>query len=180
MGRASNLTAARRAQAGQLTAGLRKTREQQLREFADEKEKDPGLQAQAEASMADARLAEIHAADYPGQRERLRRAGWVQAYLVPLGAGGWANGPLNLQMIHGLHLEEEGSRWSHMSITFHRGNALPGWSLLRDTHRLLYPDLCGVQVIAPEDRHVNIAEVVHAWTRLDGPTVPDFGKYGTV
>lgn len=180
MGQRSNLILARRAQAAQLTAGLRKTREQQLREFADEKEKDPGLQAQAAASMADERLAEINAADFPGQRARLIRAGWVQAYRVPLGAGGWANGPLNLQMIHGLHLEEDGTRWSHMSITFHRGNALPGWELLRDTHRVLYPDLCGVQVIAPEDRHVNIAEVVHAWTRLDGPTVPDFGKYGTV
>lgn len=180
MGQRSRLVLARRAQAAQLTAGMQKTREQQLREFAAEKEADPGLQAQEVASMADERLAEIHAADYPGQRARLIRAGWVQAYRVPLGAGGWANGPLNLQMIHGLHLEEDGTRWSHMSITFHRGNALPGWALLRDTHRLLYPDLCGVQVIAPEDKHVNIAEVVHAWTRLDGPTVPDFGKYGTV
>jgi hypothetical protein len=34
--------------------------------------------------------------------------------------------------------------------------------------------------MAPRGRHVNLAEVLHTWTRLDAPSVPDFGRYGTI
>jgi hypothetical protein len=139
----------------------------------------PGIQAMREADMADEALAARCKADFPAQRTRLRRAGWVHVQPHSLGAGAWQHLPDGLRMLHSVGRWEDGRLWAHMSLSRADGR-MPEWHQLRDAHWLLYPALKGIQVVVPPSQHVTFSEVAHLWTSLDGDVVPDFGKFGTI
>jgi hypothetical protein len=140
----------------------------------------PDIVAHHEAQLADEELQARWQADAPGQHARLTEAGWVRAFPGDCGLGGYAHRLLRLQLLHDIAREPDGSLWSHASATYTGLDRLPAWEVMRDIHWLLYPDRAGVQVMAPRSQHVNIGEVAHIWTRLDAPSVPDFGRFGTI
>jgi hypothetical protein len=171
MGKQSRLRAVRRL-------ALEQHKVAAARERYEQDRARPEVRAVHAASLADDELQARWQADYPAQRERLAAAGWKQRDRAYSGAGMWDHRSGH-RVIHCVGRELDGNLWGHASLS-HRDGALPGWYPLRDVHRLLYPDLVGVQVVAPESQHVNIAEVAHLWTRLDAPAVPDFGRFGTI
>jgi hypothetical protein len=171
MGQQSRLRAARREL-------LEQHRQAVSRERYEKDRSRPEIRAVHAESLADDDLQARWQADYPGQRERLREAGWRQRSASVAGAGMWDHRS-GYRVIHSIARETDGHLWGHTSLS-RRDGVLPGWYPLRDVHRLLYPDLPGVQVVTPEDGHVNIAEVAHAWTCLDGSVLPDFGRFGTI
>lgn len=139
----------------------------------------PEVAAAHAAALADEGLQERWRADAPGQCTRLRRAGWVQAVQGSDGAGRFTHPHRLLKMVHSVSREPDGSLWGHFSLS-RAGGELPGWYQLRDMQWLLYPGLTGIQVVAPEDRHVSIAEVLHVWTCLTADVLPAFGRLGTI
>lgn len=152
-----------------------------MEEFAREQEERPDIAAYEAARHADEGLRRQYRADSLGQKTRLVKAGWVCAQEGDgLGLGCWAHPRQMLQMIHSLFREDDGGIWSHASFKVYQDNRLPSWGQLRDAHWLLYPGLFGVQVLAPQDGHVSINQVLHVWTRLDAPSVPNFGRFGTI
>jgi hypothetical protein len=139
----------------------------------------PEVVAVHEAALADGQLQARWKGDYPGQRDRLRRGGWLQVSEGTDGAGWWAHPGRGMKMIHSVGRETDGHLWGHFSMS-RRGNVLPGWETLRDMQWLMYPGLAGVQVVAPAASHVNIGEVAHIWTCLTADPIPDFGRFGTI
>lgn len=79
----------------------------------------------------------------------------------------------NLRFVHSVATELDGETWAHVSVS-RRDQKMPTWEQLRDTWRLIYPDVLAVVVIPPEDKHVNLAEVAHAWGCLTKQVLPDF------
>jgi hypothetical protein len=159
----------------------RARRRQADQEFAAALAANPEIEAWREASLADEELQARWRDDAPGQSARLLEAGWRKAIEGTCGNGGWGHPVMRLQMLHDLRREEDGSLWAHVSVARAGGRgSVPAWEQMRDVHWLMYPDLPGVQVMAPRSQHVNLAEVLHVWTRLDAPSVPDFGRYGTI
>jgi hypothetical protein len=104
---------------------------------------------------------------------RLIIKGWEQRFQADDGLGCWDQPTYGLRLIHSIARGLDGDVWAHVSVS-RRDGQLPTWRQLSDTWRLLYPELVAVQVIAPADRHVNLAEVAHAWGNLGRPAVPDF------
>jgi hypothetical protein len=139
----------------------------------------PEVAAAHVAALADAELQERWRADSPGQLTRLRRAGWVRTVEGSDGAGWFAHPHRLLKMIHSVSREPDGNLWGHFSVSRADGE-LPGWYQLRDMQWLLYPGLAGIQVVAPEDRHVSIAEVLHVWTCLTADILPAFGRMNSI
>jgi len=140
----------------------------------------PEVAAHQAAMLEDAELQARWRADLPAQQTRLRRAGWARAAQGNDGAGWWSHPASGLTLVHSVDREPDGNLWGHVSVSGDLGRRLPSWAELRDAQRLLYPDLAGLQVIAPESGHVNIAEAAHAWTCLTAVVIPDFGRMGTI
>lgn len=139
----------------------------------------PEVAAAHAAALADTELQERWRADARGQCTRLRRAGWVRTVEGSDGAGWFAHPHKLLKMIHSVSREPDGNLWGHFSLSRADGE-LAGWYQLRDMQWLLYPGLTGIQVVAPEDRHVSIAEVLHVWTCLTADVLPAFGRMGSI
>jgi len=139
----------------------------------------PEVQAYHAALLADGELQARWRADLPGQKERLLRAGWRYVREGTDGAGQWIHRGRQLSLVHSVTREDDGHLWGHLSLSG-RGNTLPTWPELRDAHRLLYPDLAGVQAVMPAGRHVSLSEVAHTWTCLTADVIPDFGRFGAI
>ena len=107
--------------------------------------------------------------------QRLEACGWVQRVDAVDGLGCWDRPKNGLRLIHSLAREEDGNIWAHVSLS-RRDRRMPSWEETADVWRLVYPDVYGVIVVAPESHHVNIAEVAHVWGNLSSQTVPDFTR----
>jgi hypothetical protein len=171
MGTQAKLTRARRAQ--------RREETERSRALDDTLRKSEVIQAVYDAARADDELQARWMKDVPGQRERLRAAGWRLREDSVAGAGIWDHRRGGLRLVHSIGRETDGHLWGHTSLSS-RDGALPGWYLLRDAQWLLYPGLRAVVVIAPASEHVNISQTVHAWTPLTADVIPDFGRFGTI
>lgn len=110
---------------------------------------------------------------------RLMLMGWEQVVEGGDGLGCWIH-PRGLRLIESSAVEQDGHAWSHVSVSRTDG-WMPTWEQLRDAFRLVHPNLYGYVVIAPPDKHVNIAEVSHVWARLDSTAsvLPDFTRGGS-
>lgn len=109
----------------------------------------------------------------PYAHDRLARAGWVLRADGEDGLGLFDQPKRGLRLIHSIARELDGDAWAHVSVS-RRDRALPTWEQTRDVWWMIYPDALGVIVVAPESKHVNIAEVTHVWGNLSRPAVPDF------
>lgn len=109
---------------------------------------------------------------------RLMLMGWHQSIGGADGLGCWDNYTLRMRVIESTAVELDGNVWSHVSVS-RQDRKLPTWEQTRDVFWLIHPDRAGVIVVAPSDRHVNIAEVMHVWCNLTADTVPDFTRGGT-
>lgn len=150
-----------------------------LQAWYDEQLARPEVAAVHAAALADAELQARLKADGPGQCTRLRRAGWVRTVEGGDGAGWFAHPGKGLKMIHSVSREPDGNLWGHFSVSRADGE-LAGWYQLRDMQWLLYPGLAGIQVVAPQDRHYSIGEVLHIWTCLTADVLPAFGRMSSI
>lgn len=181
MGRASYRKAAARDNSAALRAHLEQKSAGQAALIGASPGDEEAAREYYERAVSDEALQARCRADAPGQGRRLKAAGWQRAFEGTAGLGGWGHAGEDLKMIHSMHREDSGGLWAHVSLSYYRDKGrLPGWYALRDLHWLLYPEDFGVQVVAPPSRHRSIAEVVHVFTRLDVPAVPDFGRFGGV
>jgi hypothetical protein len=122
----------------------------------------------------------VMTAGLPGQEERLRRAHWEPRVPGDDGLGTWDQPTRGIRLMHSVSEEDDGEVWAHLSVSL-RTWTLPEWRQLKEAQWLCYPDHAGIVVVAPKDEHVNVAEVLHVWTKLTGPPVlPDFRKLGQV
>lgn len=152
-----------------------------MAQFAREQEARPEVIAHEEARHADEGLRARHRADSLGQKTRLLKAGWLCVRAGEgLGLGSWGHPGEMLRMQHTLFREDDGGIWSHASFSLHGTPRQPSWEHMRDAHWALYPGLYGMQVVAPQDKHVDISQAVHVWTCLTAVVVPDFGRFGTI
>ena len=121
--------------------------------------------------------------DLPGQRARLRAAGWrpnEQTAEVVDGLGCWDNYRGHARrLVHSLHRHEDGQVWAHLSLSL-ASQLLPSWEQLRDAQWLVYPGRAGIIVVAPAGEHYSIGEVAHVWTCLTARPVPDFRIAGGI
>lgn len=168
MGTKSRRSAALRTERKRLTAELERRDAEFEAHYPDELAK----------YTDDAVLARVEA-DRAGQERRLRAAGFILRATGRDGIGVWDNNRRGVRFLHSVSRENDGRMWAHESIS-HRLGDLPGWYEVRDMHRLLYPDLNGVLVVTTEAEHVNLSQVHHVWTCLDGPVLPDFRKLGEI
>lgn len=104
---------------------------------------------------------------------RMESLGWVLRMDGADGLGCWDRPKRGLRLIHSLAREGDGNVWGHVSVS-RRDRVMPTWEQTADVWRLVYADVYGVIVVAPDSHHVNIAEVAHVWGNLSAPTVPDF------
>jgi hypothetical protein len=112
--------------------------------------------------------------DLRASEARLRRHRWKCTHPGADGLGRWEHRARGLTLIHSVAVESDGHTWEHVSLSRHDGR-LPDWEQLRDAFReVCGPDALGVVVIPPEDEHVDIAEVAHAWRCLTRRPLPDF------
>jgi hypothetical protein len=102
-------------------------------------------------------------------------AGWRMVRDCEDGLGAWRHPRLQRNFIHSVAREEDGEVWAHVSLS-RFDQRMPTWDQTRDLWRLIYPDILGIIVIPPEDKHVNIAEVAHIWGCLTRPAAPDFTR----
>ncbi|MBA3654565.1 MAG: hypothetical protein H0W70_10270 [Actinobacteria bacterium] len=111
---------------------------------------------------------------------RLARAGWLLRYEGEDGLGLLDQPKRNLRIIHSIAREQDGDVWAHLSLS-RRDRTFPTWEQTRDAWWLIYPNLAGVIVVAPQTKHVNVAEVAHVCGNLSKPAVPDFTRgLGTI
>jgi hypothetical protein len=151
-----------------------------LRTWYKQQMKRPEVAAVHAAALADTELQARLKADNPGQLTRLRRAGWVRVAGGNDGAGWHAHPEQGLKMIHSVSRESDGNLWGHFSMSLYGEARLPTWYELRDMQWLLYPGLAGIQVVAPQERHYSIAEVLHIWTCLTADVLPAFGRMNSI
>lgn len=109
---------------------------------------------------------------------RLRRYGWTIEVDGDDGLGCWRGrlARCDVLLIHSIACCK-GDVWSHVSLS-RRDKIMPTWEQTRDAHRIIHPEHYGMIVVAPEEHHVNIAEVAHVWTCLSRQHIPDF-THGT-
>lgn len=160
---------------GSLAREKRKRREllaeQRQRSAAlNERFRDPETQARL-ADMFDAECEALRDRHAPGQRERLTAAGWRQREENNDGIGIWDR--RDQRIVQSVARETGGQVWAHVSLS-NRANTMPTWYEVRNAGWLLYPSRFGIVVIAPESRHINIANVAHVWYCLTAASCPDF------
>jgi len=167
-------------------ARLKRSRHEMRRESMEQmKARDaelrarPDIQAVFAEGAADEALQARLAADNPDQGRRPSAGGWKQRIAAPDGMGVWDHRRARMRLVHSVSRQDDGKLWGRVSVSLADGT-LPGWYLLRNAQWLIYPGQYGLVVVAPEDRHVNLAQAAHVWTPLDGGVIPDFGKYGTI
>lgn len=107
----------------------------------------------------------------------LERSGWVLMYPGGDGIGMMEKTRRGVRFIHSIDREEDGEVWAHLSMS-RRDRTMPTWEQIRDLVWLVYPGWVAVVVIAPQDEHVNIPEVGHAWICLTRRAIPDFTRGG--
>jgi hypothetical protein len=110
------------------------------------------------------------------QRRALVNAGWKHREPNRDGIGMWDHRARRHRLIHSVARADDGQVWAHVSLS-NSSNTMPDWYAVRNLGWLLYPGRFGIIVIAPEARHVNIANVAHAWFCLTAKSCPDF-SYG--
>jgi hypothetical protein len=159
-------------------AKLRRNRRELLRE---QHARSRALNEQASAPETQARLAALHdeecgrlkdGAKYD-QYRALSAAGWKQREQNNDGIGTWDHRARKMRIIHSVARELDGQVWGHVSLS-NKANTMPTWYEVRNAGWLLYPGKFGIVVVAPESRHVNIANVAHVWFCLTAPSCPDF------
>jgi hypothetical protein len=167
-------------------ARLKRSRHEMRREAAEQmKARDAEMRAQPEiqavyaAGAADEALQARLAADSPDQVRRLSAGGWKQRIAAPDGLGVWDNRRARMRLVHSVARQDDGKLWGQVSVSL-ADQTLPGWYLTRNAQWLVYPGQAGLVVVAPEDRHVNLAQAMHVWTPLDGGVLPDFGRFGSI
>jgi len=173
VGKQAKLTATRRAMAA-------RRRDQMTAWVA---ERIPLAEQAAEAFQADPEAVGLVARDRPAQERRLRAAGWQpspqgSAFVDGLGCWDRYRGH-PVRLVHSLHRYGDGHVWAHLSVS-HRSGLLPSWEQARDVQWLLYPDMAGLIVVAPQGEHYSIGEVAHVWTCLTGSPLPDFRIAGAI
>jgi hypothetical protein len=130
---------------------------------------------QAQAARRDDATAEYVERVLQKAIPRLRAHGWRCRQEAGDGLGCWDNRTGHVRLIQSVGREADGHVWSHVSVSHPDTNWVPSWGVTRDAFRLVHPHRTGVIVVPPEEEHVNIAEVMHVWTRLTGsPLLPDF------
>jgi hypothetical protein len=139
--------------------------------------------ANSEAFLADTEAVALVARDRPGQERRLAAAGWHvnpagDACVDGLGCWDRSRAP-QTRLVHSLHRYADGHVWAHLSVS-QRSGILPSWEQVRDVQWLVYPDMAGLIVVAPQEEHYSIGEVAHVWTCLTGSPVPDFRIAGAI
>jgi len=67
--------------------------------------------------------------------------------------------------------------WMHSSTSFGDRKVIkrkqPSWNELVVVKEAFHGDRPVIQIIPPRSAYVNIAECLHLWERLDGPTIPE-------
>ncbi len=139
--------------------------------------------ANEEAFLADAEAVALVARDRTDQERRLAAAGWHlngERGVCVDGLGCWdrTRAP-QTRLVHSLHRYGDGHVWAHLSVS-HRSGLMPSWEQIRDVQWLLYPDVAGLIVVAPQEEHYSIGEVAHVWTCLTGAPLPDFRIAGAI
>jgi hypothetical protein len=153
----------------QARTALRDLRASQ-REMDGQLAADPGLQERL-ADLHDEECAALVKRDWHDQSRALTALGWQQVRRNLDGIGSWRR--RDQQLTHSVAREADGQVWAHISLS-NRGNTMPGWYEVQRLSRLLYPDRFGIIPVAPESRHVNIANVIHVWVCLTADSCPDF------
>jgi hypothetical protein len=101
------------------------------------------------------------------------RRQWQMRVAGADGLGLFDNPKLGLRVIHSI-ARQGGQIWLHVSVS-RRDRSLPTWEQLRLVKdRFIGQDRTALQVLPPEDKYVNKAEVLHLWCCLDGDVTPDF------
>jgi hypothetical protein len=131
------------------------------------------VQARLAEEFWDDECAALRDADAAGQVARLRAGGWRLAEQNNDGIGYWRQRQQRLSLIHSVAREQDGQAWAHVSVATAE-NTMPTWYELRNAGWLMYPGRFGIVVVAPEGRHVNIANVAHIWYCLTARSCPDF------
>jgi hypothetical protein len=133
---------------------------------------DPEIQ-QVQADMWDDECAALVEKYAHEQRRALVNAGWKHREHNRDGIGMWDHRARRQRLIHSLARADDNQVWAHVSVS-NASNTMPDWYAVRNLGWLLYPGRFGIIVVAPESRHVNIANVAHAWFCLTGQSCPDF------
>jgi hypothetical protein len=168
VGRAAKRTQARRS-------ALRHHQEE-MRQLGEQWQ-DPVMQEKL-SGLFDDQCAMIRDADRAAQMGRLHAAQWRLREENRDGIGHWRRRDMGL--IHSVAREADGQVWAHVSVSY-ADNTMPGWYEVRNAGWLLYPSRFGIVVVAPENRHVNLANVAHVWYCLTGLSCPDFSHgFGTI
>lgn len=171
MGQQARMRARRRAELA--------AHSERIRALVEDTEADPEFQAAEAAAVADTAAVALALAAVPAQSRRLTAAGFRQAAGDTAGGAGVWDHRRGVRIIHSAHREADGKVWGHVSVSA-RDHTLPGWYEVRDCQRLLYPGDAGLIVVPPVSEHVDIAEVAHVWTCLEGPVTPDFRRHGQI
>jgi hypothetical protein len=129
------------------------------------------------AASWDEQCAALRDGDAGDQAKRLHSAGWRIIEENMDGIGHWRHRGRRAGLIHSLARESDGQVWAHVSVS-HADNTMPGWYEVRDAGWALYPARFGIIVVAPQDRHVNIANVAHIWYCLTSDAVPPDFSHG--
>lgn len=118
----------------------------------------------------------------PEAGRRLLADDWIQERPAVDGLGAWWQRRLDRRLIHSIAVEDDGRLWAHLSVSHPGSRRLPGWEVVRDTFRLVYPDLPGVIVVPAAGEHYTdpLAEVHHVWACVSERLLPDFRREGRV
>ena len=98
--------------------------------------------------------------------------------LLEMAEDGYAAEYQDLYFIVSINTEKDGKRWLHASVS-RKDGTLPNYQDLKKLKSLcIGEDKTALQVFPPATKFVNIYEVLHLWTCLDGDVTPDFTRGG--
>lgn len=91
-------------------------------------------------------------------------------------------GAARLKVIVSANRETDGKRWLHVSVSSGaRGQRVDWYDLVRVKNLFIGRDKYAIQVFPPESQYVNIHDVWHLWSCLDGHPLPEFSRgLGTI
>ena len=125
-----------------------------------------------------------------GQEERLAKTTMKFNDVVPATPDGWtiiekrddgvAYQKGSLRVIASIAMELDGKHWFHVSVSL--SHRLPKWRELREVKDAFVGIYrTAIQVFPPQQKYVNIGDVLHLWCCLDGDNViPDFSAGGSI